>query len=239
MYDVSRVFQEGTLVKQRSMNMDLNTLKRIRLMYPGFLATILLIVWLWENDISRIEDLMINSVTIKFEAIVPALFVLVGVVYYAFGVRGIIWKPAMKEVTDNINRKLLSIAGLEPSIPLSQSQKSSFEHCVFYHFIDKDESLTIKSANVKENGCILSCTVDTILLVTFYILILALIAVITQTKLSFSFWVAVLIDAISIPTFILLLRKHIALSNEQLGVIRTNYGEECKEKVLKITQSTK
>jgi len=142
--------------------MDLNTLKKTRLLYPGFLTIVLAIVWLLENDNSKMKDLVLNSVRLRFETVVSVLILLVGVVYYALGIRSIIWKPAMKKVTDNINRRLLSIAGLEPSIQLSRSQKSSLENSVFYHFIDNDQSLTIKSANIKENGCLLSCTVDTI-----------------------------------------------------------------------------
>ncbi len=218
--------------------MDLNTLKKTRLLYPGFLTIVLAIVWLLENDNSKMKDLVLNSVRLRFETVVSVLILLVGVVYYALGIRSIIWKPAMKKVTDNINRRLLSIAGLEPSIQLSRSQKSSLENSVFYHFIDNDQSLTIKSANIKENGCLLSCTVDTMLLLTFYILILALVAVITNTVLSISFWVAAIIDFVTIPIFYLLLKKHIALSNVQLEVIRENYGDECKDKVLKIVQST-
>ena len=80
--------------------------------------------------------------------------------------------------------------------------------------------------------------VNTMLLLTFYILILALVAVITNTVLSISFWVAAIIDFVTIPIFYLLLKKHIALSNVQLEVIRENYGDECKDKVLKIVQST-
>lgn len=167
--------------------MELNTLKNIRLVYPGFLATILLGVWLMENDASSIKDLVIIGVTIKSEAIIPGFFVLFGALYYAFSARNIIWKPAMKKVADNINSQLLSIAGLKSSVILSNSQKSSFQHCVFYHFIDTDQSLTIKSSNVRQNGCILSCAVDTMLFLTVYIIILAVIAIITHTKLSFSF----------------------------------------------------
>lgn len=219
--------------------MEISTLKKIRLVYPGIVALLLVAMFVLEDGFTSIEDFLINPSSIDLEATFPIIFTLLfGTIYYALSVRNIIWKPCINKVVNNINSTLLKITGVDSSITLSKKQKRQLSY-VFYDIVDNDNSLSIKSRIVMSNGSILSCSIDTFLFLTVAILFFTIRLIFFDKELGSLFWMIVAIDAVSILVFFPVLKKHMRLSDEQLEIIELNYNKKCHDKIAQIVHCDK
>lgn len=217
--------------------MELTTLKKIRMLYPG-IYVIIQAVFIWlsnSGDTDAVFRLM--DFSLDKERVVPVLVVLIiGLLYYAFDCRSILWKPIVNKVARNINERLLTIAKEDTSKTLSGEQKNSIKN-LFYHFIGKDETLKTKAQNVMFNGAVLTSVLDTIILSVPILFIEVCIAIVKRSTLTWAFFVTLFLLLICIITSPRLIKKHIALSNDQLDYINDNYVKECTDEIKKILKN--
>ena len=206
-------------------------LKRIRGLYPGIFALIYMGIcgYYKASPVSiKIGDIEINQFII---------ILLFGFVYNAFDCRNIIWNPLMEKVRGNIINRMIKIAKMKrPKTLTDQQQKSIFN--LFYHYVDSDHTLTVKSRNVMFNGAFFSCAVDTIILSVVVIIVEVLSRVFSKTALTGGFWrVLIIIIAICAIACIFLFRRHLALSNDQLDYIKDYYSEDCSQHLEKFLKN--
>ncbi len=207
------------------------TLKKIRGLYPGIFALIYMAIcghYKASPVNIKIGDIEINQFII---------ILLFGFVYNAFDCRNIIWDPLMERVRDNIINRMIKIAKMKrPKTLTDQQRKSIFN--LFYHYVDSDRTLTVKSRNVMFNGAFFSCAVDTIILSAVVIIVEVLSRIFSKTALTGSFW-RVLIIIIAICAFLcfILFKKHLALSNDQLDYIKDYYSEDCSQHLSEFLQN--
>ena len=214
--------------------MDMNSLKKWRLLSPGIIAVLemLLIFLSMSNDSKEVSSIL--QYAIKMEYVIPFVFVVtIGIIYYAAKCRSILWKPICEKVSYNINSTLFNIAGEHMPEKLSDKQKRRISY-VFYRFVDKDPTLTQKSKRVMCNGLALTCMCDAIILSVLCIIVDIILSIVFSEWLWIALGVNIFLLVICIPTLNILTKRHIDLSNEQLEIIHDEYQEECSMKIKKI-----
>lgn len=205
--------------------MEQGTLKYLRILIPGliFLLGFYPIYNMYFSDIYKITSIDFSYLTL--------LSVITGAIYYQLNLQHIITSPSHVLITKNIRKKLISIS----AISLTDSQKKKvkkerkYMH-VFYNLIDTDESLKRKTANVYFNGIFWTSTADSFLInIVFYFLYKYKF---TELPKSIEYSKIFLILSIaSIVLHIISVIKHINLSNDQLGYIRTHYQADVNLKL--------
>ena len=210
--------------------MSLENLKKVRLYFPGTLSVILAAVYFFGGEINSIKDLFQNGSAISLtSAIALVTIVLLGFSYNTLRLRDIIWSPLVHAVNANIVTKLFSIAEIQNVRRLSDAQNKEILNSVFYPIVDNDNSLSIKSNIVKENGVMTTCVIDTFILTLIFDIIWIVSSLITHTKVNLLVIVVFIVTIVSILLIYLRYKNHLCLSNEQLGVIRNNYRARCTE----------
>jgi len=205
--------------------MEHNKLKRIRLIYPGILIIIQIYCYLYFQGYIYLLELKL----IPFSIVELSL----GALYYILSIRDLIWKPTVNSINNMIIHDLILIAQLNPSIDLNDTQKTNLMG-LFFHIIDSDKSLSMKANNVRENGGIFTCTIDTFILSIFYLIILLIFGAKPISYILFLLIIIVII--LTIPSYFILLIKHKQLAKKQLEVISLFYKEDCKKRVREIIQ---
>lgn len=210
--------------------MTLETLKKVRLYYPGALGVILALVYYFGDKINSVSDLMQsgNSITLTSSIAIISIF-LIGCLYNTIKLRNLIWGPIVRKTNVNIVSQLYSIAEIKLVKNLSAEQNKEVLDSVFYPIIDNDNTLSIKSNIVKENGVMTTCVIDTFILTLIFDLVWLCSSIIAVKKINLLVGVVFAVTILSILIIYLRYKNHINLSNDQLRVIRNNYKTKCKE----------
>lgn len=205
--------------------MEQGTLKYLRVLIPGliFLLGFYPIYDKYYSDLYKITSIDFSYLTL--------LSIIAGAIYYQLNLQHIITRPSHIFITKNIRTNLISISGLTltPAQKKKVKEERKYMH-VFYHLLDKDESLKRKTANVYFNGIFWTSTADSFLInIVFYFLYKYRLSDIPKsTEYSKMF---LILAIASIVLHIISVIKHINLSNDQLGYIRTHYQSDVNTKL--------
>jgi len=217
----------------------MTTLKHWRLIIPGFLILVTLILLIQENFNELLGALKGFSDFQFDDMIITVIVVVFGVLYYILGIRNVLWNPYYKRVQNNIKNTLIK--------PFSQQLDSQQEKylragrrliIIFYHFIDNDKSLSEKAKGVRFNGLIWTSTVDlTIISAIGSLVFWVKLAIETN---SYNLWMALILlitSLVSLGLVQLATRRHISLSDEQLEFICQLHKQELKGKIYELLQN--
>lgn len=201
--------------------MEQTTLKYLRILIPGMFS------YLGFYPIFNFYFGEIYDVKSVDFAIVTVISILLGAIYYQINIQYFVIEFSRHRINKNIFDKLVKIYGKD----LNESQKNFIEtkymH-VFYKIIDSEESLKRKTNNVYFNGIFWTSSADLFLFSMFFGLIYwCFFERVNDSKLiSFLFF---LMAVLSFTLHFLSARKHIQLSNDQLGFIDVHNREKVKE----------
>lgn len=223
--------------KSRKENdiMEIETLKKIRTVFPGVFVVILAFYYHITSHTSNFLSMKCpeNEISLSSISLPSCIILLIGIIYYVFSIRDILWKPLMKKIWDCIINGLLSIAELE-DVSVNSKERDRVRKTVFYYFIDKDDTLKEKSKLIKFNGAILSCLVDAILILFVYIVIVVVVAIVKKNLMFNSLMIPVILFVFCIPSVFIVQNKHLKLVNDQIDFIKTNYSKECAKKMSQV-----
>jgi hypothetical protein len=192
--------------------MEQTTLKYLRVLIPGlaFYLGAFPFVKYYFGDTYHIESLDFAYVTV--------FSLLAGAVYYQINLRLAI-RPSLYFIQRNILNRLIAIYGKA----VTPSQRSFLEKDrkfmqVFYRLTDNDESLKKKTNNVYFNGIFWTSSIDLfVLCVTFWLAYKWAFPLVTDAALFSDLFLSLAI--LSIVLHVLSVKRHISLSNDQLGYI--------------------
>lgn len=211
MFDPSPLFDGTTHVNQ-------GTLKWLRFATPGLLVVILagvlgLVTGAWNVFWPDNPQDYLQSTTVL--ALAAA--------YYITPLRAMTNQPFFDEVSENLRRGLVRVAGIEddPSVYTWQAVRG-----VFYHFVDSDKSLSAKASLAYFNGFIWTTLADlralsflfsiASIFFWFFGLQQALVAtVIFATLIAISHYGSITVTA-----------RHKEIGNEQIEIIEHKYRSE-------------
>lgn len=162
---------------------------------------------------------------------VPA--VVLGAAYNILGLRRYVQRPTAARIGRNINDRLLAacaanaeIAGAANSL-IARGALSA----VFYELVDNDKTLSEKAKRVRFNGLLWSSVADVITIGTLSVVGYCIAALVTGLAVFVAaMFLASAVVILSVSLFMpLVVRRHLALSNEQLDFITLRLrGELCR-----------
>jgi hypothetical protein len=203
--------------------MNLETLKKLRLLIPGIIIVIYGLFY-----ISIISEKEFSGFEFKEYTIPSVIALIIGVFYEMFEVRYLVTNYSHKKIDLNIKNHICRLF----TQPLNDIQrqfifKKNRLKSIFYHVVDNDESLKQKSKNIYFNGIIWTSTAD-LSIISIFISVLVLISMaffegsIKSDLLIFGL-TTIMIGLISLGLHSLAFLKHIKLSNEQIDFIETHH----------------
>lgn len=214
-------------------------LKLFRLLVPGILIFILFVIFI-QDDLQGLIKLTKVFSSFQFkDTIYMLIFIVIGVIYYIFKIRDLLWNPYHKRIQNNIRDTLIS--------PFKQQfSKKQIDYLkdgrklmnVFYHFIDNDKSLAQKANRVRFNGLIWTSTIDLTIITTIGSLAFWF-KLIFETS-SYNLWMAIILLTIALISFGLIqltTKQHISLSNEQLEIICQLHKAKLQDKINELLQN--
>ena len=213
--------------------MSLTTLKHWRLIVPGILLVVILLLSIQESFSDLSGALKAFSDFQWYDRIIVGVVIIFGALYHILDIRMKFWNPDYRRVQDNIKSTLI-----EPfSQQLSTEQKDFLKEedrltNIFWRFVDKDNSLLEKAKRVRFNGLIWSSAVDIMIISAVGSIIL--FVKLAVEKNPYSLWMAIILLAASLMSLGLLRRttqRQLSLSNEQLKFICQFYKQELEESI--------
>lgn len=195
--------------------MEQTTLKYLRVLIPGltFYLGLFPFVKYYFGDTYHIESLDFAYVTV--------FSLLAGAIYYQINLQYLAIKPSLYFIHKNILNRLIGIYS-KPVCPSQRAflkENERYMH-VFYHLNDSDESLKKKTSNVYFNGIFWTSSVDLLVLsIIFWAFYRWAFPQVTDAALFSDLFLSLAI--LSVVLHLLSVRRHIALSNEQLSFIET------------------
>lgn len=212
--------------------MNLETLKKLRLLIPGIIIVIYGLIY-----ISIITEKELSSFDFKRYTITTIIAIVLGVLYEMLEFRYVITNYSHKKIDMNVKNHICSLF----TQPLTDIQrqflfKKNRLKSIFYHIVDNDESLKQKSKNIYFNGIIWTSTAD-LFMISIFISVLILISVtmfeesIRNNLLIFGF-ITIMVSLISFALHCLAFLKHIKLSNEQIDFIETHHINLVNTKII-------
>lgn len=221
--------------------MDITSQKLVRFFVPAILFYLFLVVFCFVTNWCNLE------MPGTYEEISKSIlgFVL-GFVYWLTPLRSF----SNKKYHLNVNEKIVEnlkrpYVGDNPCI--ARLDWSEIRH-IFYCFVDHDESLKVKSKNIRWNGVFWTSVADAraISVLSMLIFILAAILSLNVRWLEFVETAAILpvivlgtIFLASFPISKLVTNRHIKLGEEQCEYIVQNKNEELKSKLLDVASNVK
>lgn len=209
--------------------MGLGTLNFFRLIIPGILIFVLIILFLQDDfhELSQLSSSFFSNFRLM-DTLYTVIFVLLGVLYYLLNARERLWRPYLERVRNNIKDKLISpFLGQLNKEQIAYLKQDRRLINIFYHFIDSDSSLTEKAKSVRFNGLIWTSTIDLTIISVLGALgfLIKFILEITQYNLV----MAESLAALALISFVLIqlsTKRHLTLSNDQLEMICQNHRVE-------------
>lgn len=201
--------------------MKRETLKSIRRWTPGVVSVVFFSILVW---IISGEWVPVEAEWSKLIKTTPVIAI--SILYYFLPFRDISNKKYYATVAENLRSKLVKISGVQ------DDKKILDWTCVsgaFYHFVEKDPSLKIKSELAYDNGAYWTAVADiraiSIVFILFSMILhyfgfnnsLPAVLVFTCIFIA-SFWFSMFVT-----------KRHIEIGNEQLEIIELKYSSELKE----------
>ncbi len=201
--------------------MDKKQLKQLRFVIPGvlFYAFYLMLGYisgLW--DVSIPENWQ--------EAAFGTAPVVLGFLYYSLPLRNLANKPFAEQVQRRLTRGLARIAGA----PFANNEYNWKQASgIFWHFVDKDESLKSKSLDAYFNGLIWTTWSDVRAISFIYIFLSSAVLFINCPAGSYAAILFVLLFAISFVGSHFVTKRHHEIGEEQLKIIELKYRDELRK----------
>lgn len=222
--------------------MEMGTLKFFRLLVPGILICLLIILFLQDDfhELSQFTRFFSNFQVM--DTLYTVIFAFIGVLYYLLGVRNLLWKPYHERVRNNIKDKLISpFLGQLNKEQIAYLKQARRLMNIFYHFIDSDSSLTEKAKRVRFNGLIWTSTVDLTIISVLGALGFWIRLILETTQ--YNLVMAGSLSALALISFGLIqlsTKRHLSLSDDQLEMICQKYKDELDRMINEVlqTQST-
>jgi hypothetical protein len=207
------------------------TLHWFRLLTPGALAAFFALTIFNPS----LNGEFIAATFHKWEGLAVVLCLLLGFPYRAFDVRNLFLGEFFKSVNENIADKLLAMVRRKRAITFDQEKYLREDRRlmdVFYRVIDNDESLKVKTSGVYFNGYLTTLGVDIVTIGS----IAAILHGIAWARVGGTLhldWVfgCIAVAIVSWVVFRQSIRRHLALSNEQLSFIGNFYADKVRESV--------
>lgn len=217
--------------------MNLETLKKLRLLIPGIISVV--IGYYYYSIISGkpLKDFELSEFSIPM-----VLALIIGTIYYLTNLRYLVTNFSHKRIDLNIKNNIFQLYTGQVSDNQRQYLfKNNRLKNVFYHIIDNDSSLSQKKNNVYFNGLIWTSTADFFIISLFSSLIFLIsIPIFKEQKndLLIAGFILIFISLISFGFHILAFLRHINLSNEQIEYIETHNINQVNTKINEIIQSS-
>jgi len=220
--------------------MSQTTLNNLRLITPGILILIL-IVLIVQHSFAELAEFGKSFLSLQLkDSVFIIICLVIGAVYYIFNIRNLLYNPYLKRVQNNIKDTLISPfkIGLKKRQIDYLKEGRKLMH-VFYYFVDNDKSLTEKANRVRFNGLIWTDTIDvTIIACAGSILFCSKLLIMECSPYNFSMALILLVIALtSFGLMQLTTKKHISLSDEQLEVICQSHKAELHQKINELLQN--
>lgn len=211
--------------------MELNTLKRMRLIIPGILILIVTFLF-YINSFQMIQRMVLEFKNTDILFIIA--IIVFGALYYILDLRYKVFKHFLEKVHENIKDSLIKPFENEFTIDqIAQFKKGRLLLNIFYNIIDNDNSLSEKAKIVRDNGLIWTTSIDISIIFSISSIIFLIKYFFTVNELN-DLIKAIILLVISIVSFsgiFVLTNKHIKLSNEQLECIVTIHKKKLKDKL--------
>ena len=215
--------------------MESTTLKILRLLSPGIL------LWLFIFSISIAETNL--YLVLRFHKdfwfiwILPLIYFF-GAILYSFNVRSKFHTTFVNEIEVNIKTQMLEIFKKDKEVASKTNYLREGKKLIqiFYHFVDSNNSLSIKAKSVYLNGFFWSTAVDIAVFTRITAILYLLLLVARNNVIYFWFFVCsiILFYSSTIILMPLLTENHINLSNDQIDFIRTNLRTELRNKLIEL-----
>ena len=214
--------------------MELSNLKKLRKIVPGTIFVFFAIpcYQYFTNEIISIDE----SVKFVLKGYGAVLAFIIGTLFSTLKIREKRNKSTHEEIVKNIKLKLLQ-HGLTKQVAQVDKDRiiesKALMH-IFYNFIDNDESLKEKSKLVRDNGLTWSSTADAAILGCLFSWLYFIMVLFFGPEPILA-WSGVMIGLIGLLSGWILhpmaVKEHIALGDQQIDFIATNYKEKLNEKV--------
>jgi len=218
---------------------ELTTQKYLRIILPGVFLYGLLVILCWTTTWCEL------AIPQSWEELTKLLAAIVlGIIYHLTGLREISNRSYHYDINKNISARL--IAPFLGKIPdLGHLGWNDLRH-LFYYFVDKDESLKVKSSLVRFNGLVWTSVADlrSVSLLGIAIFFLSIVCSHYSEIRALKFNEAraympiFIISVMFLSTFILsqiTTDRHRRLRNEQCDYILLHYRKELKTKLTELT----
>lgn len=218
--------------------MSKEQLKLLRIFVPGAMIFVALLPFLHGGlDLSSILTSLLSAEGLVYSAVI---FVL-GALYYIVSIRDLFFAGPIRQIQDNIKRKLIHPYITDPMITAGYDKAISGRGLImiFYHFVDADASLKEKAKNVYLNGLMLSSTAD-LMSISLISGTLYGVVYLWSKNQSFLILAASLFLVHILATHLLLpriTRQHIERSDEQLDHIAIHHRVDLRQKILDLIRN--
>lgn len=198
--------------------MKRETLKNVRRWTPGVVSVVFFSVLVW-----IISGTWIPIDTKWSELIKTTPVIVISILYYFLPFRNISNKKYYNSVTENLRAKLVNISG----VPDDKSILDwTFVSGAFYHFIDKDPSLKIKSELAHDNGAYWTAVADIRAISVIFIFFSVTLWYFEFNNALTAVIVFTCIFIISFHFSKYLTRQHRVIGDEQIAIIELKFLEE-------------
>ena len=206
--------------------MDKPTLKKIRLIVPGAIILVCMLPFGLSN-LETISKAVPDSV---FKIVLFILSAFLGVVYYSFNIRNLLWREVVHTCHRNIRARMIDPIGHEAAYQEVTKHLSDKEMMnIFYTIVDNDTSLTDRANDVRSNGAVLTSIIDAIIIIYFFAIVYIVTFLIVRASPFVWFTIiALLLQFVLWPMKRRVLQKHIVHEDEQLGMINQLYRTRVK-----------
>jgi hypothetical protein len=199
----------------------------LRVTIPGTII-LLAILPLFKEEFSygKLVSFFNDSKDLAYLLVIPVL----GGLYHLIGVRRLFLKDAQRTIQNNIKDQLLSACRHDQTIASASDRlrEGNLLIDVFYNLVDNDESLRERAKQVRLNGVLWSSAADLKAISAFFICVYVIAYLILGRfhYLPVAIVLGVLYFLASFWLLPITTRKHIELSNRQLGYITSLLNDE-------------
>lgn len=203
--------------------MNQSTLKWLRLITPGI---IILVFSLLLGNATGLWTFALPSSIAELKK--SLIIIVIGGIYYMLPIRKWFNKKYFNEVTENLRSGLVQISGLRDDQD-ALSWRSI--RGIFFHLVDNDKSLSIKSNQAYFNGYVWTTIADIRAFSLLFSIFSIFIAAIFQVSGYFSAALFFTIFLLSFAGSKAVTKRHMEIGDEQLEIIEYFYKDSLKEKM--------
>ena len=220
--------------------MNLTTQKYLRIVLPGVFLYGFLVILCWTTKWCELD------IPQKWEEVSKLLAAIVlGVMYSFTRLREMSNKFYYIDVNKNIIEKLT--APFEDKFASLDQLSWRDVRTIFYHFVDNDESLKVKSSIIRFNGLLWTSVADLRVVSIIGVIILSGSMICSQYFVVFKFneilagipiFLLTTLFLATFPMSKILTERHKALGNQQCHHIMVYYNDELEKKIAQLLGQT-